>query len=97
MPDGAERAGVVTKKGIEEFENTSSLPREFFEFSEEDLKRLQDPDCVATWHTHPKTPANLTLADYYAFIKYPHLKHYIVGTDGIKCYAMRNGALIDES
>ena len=50
---------------------------------------------VATWHTHPGETSVLSVGDYGTFTNYPHLRHYIVGKDGVQAYEVdAQGALI---
>lgn len=49
----------------------------------------------ATWHTHPRKDANLTVPDNEMFLRYPELEHYIIGTDGIRRYLVKNGRVIN--
>ena len=58
-----ERCGIITAEGeIVEKTNRAADPARFFEFSIEDLE-----GAVATWHTHPKSSANLSIDDYRFF------------------------------
>ena len=92
-----ERGGIITSKGIQEVQNQAPDPENGFEFGFEDLHRLDDPKTLATFHTHPNASSNLTNLDYVAFMSYPKLKHYIVGNDGVRCYRVHKGQIIEEN
>lgn len=49
-----------------------------------------------TWHTHPKTKANLSQADYLGFLNWEGLRHFIVGVDGVRCFAVEDGLIVEE-
>ena len=93
---GPERGGIITKMGPEECQNICENPEEGFELSFEDLDRLDYPDLIGTFHTHPGGSSNLSYGDYESFLSYPMLKHYIVGEDGVRAYKTVNGRLVNE-
>ncbi len=86
-----ERCGVVFASGeVLELPNTHVDPSNNFIIFEDDLLR---PNVVATFHTHPHTSPNLSVTDYYAFLAYPDLKHYILSKGKIWCFHTVNGIL----
>lgn len=91
-PDGDELCGVVMKDGtVKVLPNLHPEPRDNFAM---DASVLDDPEVVATWHTHPRTSPNLTVADYRAFRQFPRLRHYIVGAAELWCYRMHDDILV---
>jgi proteasome lid subunit RPN8/RPN11 len=91
-----ERVGFILKSGeIVEVENICDDPRNGFEVKGEDLLKYAD-EAAATWHTHPNTSKVLSVNDYESFLGWPHLKHYIVGVDGIACYVVKDEEVIVE-
>lgn len=94
---GPERGGIITRLGPTECKNTSENPSESYEMSFEDMDKLDSSDTLGTFHTHPNESANLTYDDYETFMAYPGLKHYIIGKDGVRVYAVVDGRLLNES
>ena len=89
-----ERVGfIMPNDKIVEVQNVCSEPEDGFDVSPEDLLLYLD-DAVATWHTHPKTTSNLSVRDFETFLFHPHLRHYIVGTDGISEYYVEDGEVL---
>jgi proteasome lid subunit RPN8/RPN11 len=85
---GAERCGVInTHHEILEVPNRSKNPEFTFAFDEEVLEDRP----IATWHTHPETPANLSIEDYRFFQCWPEMLHFIIGGDEVRCYQVHNG------
>lgn len=85
-PDGLERVGFKLQDGtLVEVKNVFPHPLQSFDVAPEELLLYEDT-AVASWHTHPGRPANLSADDYAAFRMYPHLEHFILGSDGIKAY-----------
>jgi proteasome lid subunit RPN8/RPN11 len=92
-----ERVGFILKDGkVVEVENICEDTASGFEVKGTDILFYLDK-AVATWHTHPGTTSNLSTHDHYAFRNFPNWKHYIVGTDGVACYVIENGAVIREA
>jgi proteasome lid subunit RPN8/RPN11 len=90
-----ERVGIILQSGeIVELENICSDPENAFELKSRDLLRLED-EAVATWHTHPNASSNLSVDDYQAFRNWPRLKHYVIGVDGVRCFVVQGGALVE--
>jgi hypothetical protein len=94
-PNSRERVGFVMQDTFEivEVENVCHDPINGFEVSGADLVEHGDR-AYATWHTHPGQSSNLTFGDHSSFLNYPHLVHYIVGTDGVTAYQVENGRVL---
>lgn len=93
--EGPERVGLILKSGeIIELENVAADPLTGATISLEDLLRYED-DAAATWHTHPAAPSNLSMDDYEAFKNWPHLKHYIIGLEGVRCFRVAGGRVLN--
>ncbi len=89
-----ERVGFILKTGeIVEVENTSIEPKQAFDVSGADIVKYT-PIAVATWHTHPDQDSNLSFEDFQAFLNWPELEHYIIGTDGITKYIVDDGEVL---
>lgn len=87
--DGDERCGIITAEGeVTECQNLAKEPDDRFLFQEEDLKHA-----AATWHTHPKSSANLSLPDFYFFKSWPEINHFIVSSTEVRCYSTFDGLL----
>lgn len=95
--NGPERGGIINRLGPIECENVSENPNEGYEMSYEDMDKLDEPDTIGTFHTHPGKSANLSYDDYESFMAYPGLKHYIVGKEGVRSYKVVDGRLLNES
>ena len=87
----------MMNKSIVKLENISKNPNNDFELSEENLELLNSENVYGTFHTHPGRDANLSISDYLTFKNYPRLIHYIIGKNGIKCYKVQGGILIEKS
>ena len=91
-PQGDEVCGIIMKDGtVKVLPNIHPNPRDNFAMSTEPL---EDPDVVATWHTHPRTSPNLSVEDYRAFKAFPQLRHYVVAATEIWCYRMAGDILV---
>lgn len=89
-----ERVGfVLADASLVEVDNICSEPEQGFEVSGADLLKYERT-AIATWHTHPGATSVLSTNDYRAFSNYRKLKHYIIGTDGVQCYAFVDGLLV---
>lgn len=89
-----ERVGLILRNGdIIEVENVCDQPEEGFEVSPADLIKYGD-DIVGTWHTHPGANANLSMNDYETYLAWPHLEHYIIGSNGVAKYIVVNGDVL---
>lgn len=92
-----EKCGVILKDGtVVPTHNLHHKPQEGFVVDPIALLRYED-DLWGTWHTHPKANSNLSSEDYQGFLQWPELKHFIIGVDGIRCYVVEDGLIIEES
>lgn len=94
--NGPERGGIVTNQGIIELKNVAENPEQGFEISTEDLSKLDDPNTIGTFHTHPNGSSNLSMDDYMSFLNYPRLVHYIYGQQGLKKFQVREDFIIEK-
>lgn len=86
-PEGSERVGFINSKQIVEVKNTAENPLQgFFVGPEDIIKHTEELDAWATWHTHPNQDSNLSGEDYKMFMQWPDFIHFIIGSDGVKCY-----------
>lgn len=93
---GPERIGFVLDDGkIVECENIHPEPEQGFEFRAEDLIEFENR-AVASWHTHPNQDSNLSMSDYSGFRHWPKLKHYVIGNDGIRCFKVERGKVVED-
>lgn len=91
-----ERVGFILKDGsVIEVPNILSSEDEFQVAGQHIMEYVISGKAIATWHTHPKKDANLTIQDHEMFLRYPELDHYILGTDGLRKYYVRNGKVIN--
>lgn len=88
---GPERCGVILDDGsIVELDNIHPTPLLGFAMP---VEALEASNVVATWHTHPVTGPNLSIADYRAFVSQPRLRHYVVAETEIWCYGVAGDIL----
>lgn len=86
QPDEDERCGIVLQSGeIIELPNQSSYPYNSFVISNNDLEPYR-AEMLATWHTHPRGPNNLSIDDYNAFMDCPEFPHLILTHRSISQY-----------
>jgi proteasome lid subunit RPN8/RPN11 len=83
-----------------ELKNIAETPGNSYEIdTAEVLPYLTAGRVAGTWHTHPGTSPQLSGEDYAGFLGWPELKHHIIGVeDGktvVKCYQVRNGAILE--
>lgn len=87
---------ILPGNKIIEVPNISPSPVDSFMVRGQDvLDHAINGTAIATWHTHPKKDANLTIQDNEMFMNYPDLTHYIVGIDGIRVYKVVKGRVIN--
>lgn len=94
-----EQIGVILADNtIVELDNLHSEPETDATLASEDLFTYfysGEYDVKATWHTHVDESADLSGQDYSTFLLHPDLDHYIIGTDGVKKYVVKEGAVIN--
>ena len=78
-----ERCGVIRQGEIIETPNIHPAPWDNFEFQQADLTGAE-----ATWHSHPASSANLSIADYWFFKSWPKLLHFIISEREVRCYSV---------
>jgi proteasome lid subunit RPN8/RPN11 len=94
LQPGRERGGVVLEDGTI-VELTNHYPEDDG-FSPDPAELLPHLDrLAATWHTHPGATANPSVEDAETFVLWPDLTHYIVGTDGVRAFRVKHGAVIN--
>lgn len=85
-PEEDETCGVVLKDlTIIELPNRSSYPHDAFVITEEDMAPYLG-DVLATWHTHPRGPGNLSIDDYNTFMDLSEIHHLIITPKSVSCY-----------
>jgi proteasome lid subunit RPN8/RPN11 len=93
--EGLERGGVILSDGtLVELPNNAEDPSFGYFTDVANLEPYED-DLWATWHTHPGATANLSVEDNETFVQWPDLLHAIVGTDGVRWYQVRKGAVLN--
>lgn len=92
-----ERVGFITEDGeVIEVMNICPEPDRGFEVGADDIMKYGlARNVVATWHTHPGASSRLSVEDYNAFRNLPRLKHYVIGTDGVSAYVVKQGAILN--
>lgn len=84
--EGPERVGFITKDNeIIEVPNVCQTPTEGFVVDTQDIIKYSEVS-IATWHTHPSASSNLSNEDDVLVKNWPHLLHYIIGKDGVRCF-----------
>lgn len=78
-----------------ELKNTAQNPEKGFSLSIEDQEKLNSPDTIGTFHTHPGSSSNLSYEDYLSFCSYPRLTHYIYGKQGLMTFKTQDGVLLN--
>lgn len=95
--EGNERLGFILHDGsVVEVKNLCNEPGRGGIVDPTFLVENEDR-LAASFHTHPGASSNLSGDDYQAFKNWPDLKHYIVGNDGVRCFVVRNGAVVHAS
>jgi proteasome lid subunit RPN8/RPN11 len=92
--EGPERCGFIVAGEVIEVPNICAQPAEGFQMRGEDILRYAE-HAEAMWHTHPGAPSNLSVDDYTAFLNWPGLLHYVVGSDGVRCFKVVKGAVLE--
>lgn len=96
LAPGPERGGLILKGSrLIELTNIAEKPEEgFLPQLTADLMGHFDV-AIGTWHTHPGSSANLSAEDWSTFVQWPDMAHAIVGTDGVRWYAVAKGAVVN--
>lgn len=98
LVDGPERGGVIVAgPKLIEIPNVAEGDEAYACDSMDIIKAMEQGDVIGTWHTHPNATANLSVGDADTFVAWPNALHAIVGTDGVRWYAVKNGAVINAS
>lgn len=94
-PEGPERGGFILSGGkLLELKNVSTEPEKGF--VPDLLPAIAHVnDAIGTWHTHPGSKAALSSEDATTFVQWPEFQHAIVGSDGVRWYGVKNGAVIN--
>lgn len=81
-----ERCGLVLTSGeIIELPNSSTYPYNSFVLCQSDTEPHKD-QILATWHTHPRGPNNLSIDDYNMFLDLPNIPHFILTGRSVTMY-----------
>lgn len=83
-----ELCGVIRKGKLVVCENIHEDPSNNFQFLIEDLE-----DMEATWHTHTRESANLSIADYRLYLAWPKVPHFITYRDVVRTYVVETGVV----
>lgn len=91
---GNERCGVILTSGeVVELPNRAERPHLAFRVAAEDLAPYLDQVC-ATWHTHPSSSGNLSVADYRMFQEQDPWRHYIIAQTSVWEYRVDVDCLV---
>lgn len=89
-----ERCGFVLKDGsFVELINTHEDTQNGFRINSADILKYEET-VAATWHTHPRTSANLSLEDYKCFLAWPNWYHFIVTRDTVQGYYVEQNRVL---
>lgn len=94
--EGNERVGFIVDDEIVEVENLHPDPRKYFDVSIEDIEKYELISW-AIWHSQPMTTSQLSYEDYAGFVNFPEHKHIVIGSDGLRIYRVKNGAVVKDS
>ena len=82
-----ERCGTLTKGlKITEVENLAEDPANQFKMTMAQIEKG-----FATWHSHPRNDANLSMADWTFFLSWPEKLHFIVHSGEVRLYYVEDG------
>ena len=98
-PTGNERVGfLILDKQVEliELKNIALSPTDYFIAPTAALIEWEDK-LLATWHTHPGGVNEPSIYDKQAFVNYPDVVHYIIGSNGIAAYAIEGEQVVPAS
>ena len=85
---------ILDKRRCVQLKNVHPEPTEGFEIDPEDTLRYLDR-IKGIWHTHPNEPAVLSGHDKLCMEMWPDIPHYIIGSDGIRKYVVKDGAVVN--
>jgi proteasome lid subunit RPN8/RPN11 len=89
-----ERCGFILRTGeVIEVPNICPEPAHGFEMRGEDLIKYT-PIAAASWHTHPGEDSNLSSDDFFGFLNWPELAHFIIGKDGVTKFVVEDGDVL---
>lgn len=92
-----EKCGVILDdKTVIPVKNMHTNPESGFIIDAQELVRYEDR-LWGTWHTHPATGANLSQEDYFGFLQWPNLHHFVIGLDGTRCFVVEDGLVIEKA
>ena len=92
-----EKCGIILRDGtVLPSNNLHPNPELGFVVDPQDLVRYEDT-LWGTWHTHPGNTANLSQEDYFGFLHWPNLTHFIIGLDGVRCFIVEDGLIIEKT
>lgn len=84
--DDVEHCGFFLHDGrVIHVPNIHEDPKEGFRIAYSEMRKYE-PQIKATWHTHPKTGANLSVQDYFLFSRYPQWEHVIIAQYAFRIY-----------
>ncbi len=93
--DKKERCGFVLEGNrVIEVRNVHPQPEQAVEWDPESIVR-HEPRIKGTWHSHPNGASTLSGQDHSCFLTWPHLQHYIVSLEGVRCYVVKNGVVLN--
>jgi len=93
--DQVERCGLLLDDGtIIETENKHDFPEQGFRIPASELVKYERK-LTGTWHTHPNGTANLSSEDHEGFRQWPRLLHFIIGTDGVRCFEVQDNFAVE--
>ena len=92
-----EKCGFILEDGtVVECENTSPNPERGFQIDQAEIDKYNNISVF--WHSHPSDDLNLSLEDYFNFLKYPEQRHRIYGsTEYAEYFVRRNFVMREEN
>lgn len=78
---------------VQELKNVHPEPLLGFRIDPAEVIKYCD-DAEATWHTH-ENEAYPSGADFLTFVNWPNMVHYIIGSDGVRCYKVERTAVLE--
>lgn len=94
--DNAEEVcGFILQSGeVVSVPNVHPEPTDGFEIDPRETLRYIE-ELAGIWHTHPNSTSVLSGEDKLYIEQWPQLAHYVIGQDGIREYAVKNGVVIN--